>query len=443
MGSGDGKILFQARVAMAYIHFPSPRMSPFTFCLISCPLGKSVKPPLLLLRTILRCQLLYLYFSLALLFSPAALSPPTSLLRPSKPNPLSRLQPLPRPLPLTRLLLTLHRPYCVRSSSKLTIYVVTYPPRSAFFSSSASPPVKRPASPHSCFSQTYSRDPHRKIAFPSANPVPSGTSSPPFDTSLVSVSNTHLMATRAKAGVYKPNPKYAHHALVSTEDSFEPTSFSQANKLPEWRLAMADEFSALLRAGTWTLVPRTPTMNILPNKWVFRVKRNSDGTIQHYKARLVANGFHQQPGLDYGETFSPVVNHSTIHLILAFSVQFSWLVRQLDVQNAFLHGYLDEEVYMRQPVGFVDPTYPDHVCRLRPSLYGLKQAPCAWFHCFFSYLLHLGFIASQSDSSLFVYTQGSIHIYLLIYVDDILVTGSGSDPSRITILSLTWAASSL
>ncbi|CAL8147678.1 unnamed protein product [Prunus armeniaca] len=111
---------------------------------------------------------------------------------------------------------------------------------------------------------------------------------------------------------------------------------------------------------------------------------------------------------------------------------FSWHVRQLDVQNAFLHGYLDEEVYMRQPVGFVDPTYPDHVCRLRRSLYGLKQAPRAWFHCFSSHLLRLGFITSQSDSSLFVYTQGSIHIYLLIYVDNILVTGS--DPSCITTL---------
>ncbi|CAL9014472.1 unnamed protein product [Prunus brigantina] len=246
--------------------------------------------------------------------------------------------------------------------------------------SSPSPPVTRPAPPPSRFSQTYSRDPHRKIAFPSAVPVPSGTS-PPSDTSLVSVSNTHFMATRAKAGVRKPNPKYAHHALVSTDDSFEPTSFSQANKLKEWRLAMADEFNALLRAGTWILVPRTPAMNVLPNKWIFRVKRNSDGTIQRYKARLVANGFHQQPGLDYGETFSPVVNHSTIRLILALSVQFT---------------------------------------------------PRAWFHCFSSHLLRLGFIASQSDSSLFVYTQGSIHIYLLIYVDDILVTGS--DPSRITTL---------
>ncbi|CAB4269528.1 unnamed protein product [Prunus armeniaca] len=98
---------------------------------------------------------------------------------------------------------------------------------------SPSPLVTEPAPPHSRFSQTYSRDPHCKISFSSVVPVPSGTSSPSSDTSLVSVSNTHLMATRAKAGVCKPNPKYAHHALVSTDDSFEPTFFSQANKLKE------------------------------------------------------------------------------------------------------------------------------------------------------------------------------------------------------------------
>lgn len=166
----------------------------------------------------------------------------------------------------------------------------------------------------------------------------------------------------------------------------------------------------------------------------FRIKRNSYGSIQRYKARLVANGFHQQPGLDYGETFSPVVNHSTIRLVLAISVQFNWPIRQLDVQNAFLHGYLTEEVYMRQPVGFVDPTHPHHVCKLRCSLYGLKQAPRAWFHCFSTHLLQLGFRASLADSSLFVYIHGSVRIYLLIYVDDILVTGN--DPASITSLIL-------
>ncbi|KAI5351795.1 hypothetical protein L3X38_004686 [Prunus dulcis] len=212
------------------------------------------------------------------------------------------------------------------------------------------------------------------------------TSSPPSDTSLVNVSNTHLMATRAKASVRKPNPKYAHHVLVSTDDYFELTSFSQANKLKEWRLAMADEFNALLCARTWTLVPHTLAMNVLPNKWVFLFNRNSDGTIQHYKARFVTNGFHQQPGLDYGETFSPVANNSTILLILALSVQL---------------------------VGMF--------------------APRAWFHVsLLTYFRWILLLLSPIRLSLCTLAQGSIHIYLLIYVDDILVTGS--DLSRITTL---------
>ncbi|CAL9017956.1 unnamed protein product, partial [Prunus brigantina] len=219
--------------------------------------------------------------------------------------------------------------------------------------------------------QVYRRTPHRTVlTFPSPDPDPvlpsSSRHSSPSATSRVRPSTTHSMVTRAKIGLHKPNPKYAHHAFLdSPKDIVEPTCFSQANKFQEWRTAMGEEFNALQRAGTWVLVPPKPTLNVLPNKWVFRIKRNSDGSVQRYKARLVANGFHQQEGLDYGETFSPVVNHSTIRLILALSVQFQWPVRQLDVQNAFLHGYLDEEVYMRQPPGFIDPKFPDHVCRLK------------------------------------------------------------------------------
>ncbi|CAL2248655.1 unnamed protein product [Prunus armeniaca] len=194
------------------------------------------------------------------------------------------------------------------------------------------------------------------------------------------------MVTHAQTDIHKPNPKYDNHALVlsSTNCTFELTSFSQANKHQEWRLAMTDEFNAFLHVRTWNLVPHTPTMNVLPNKWVFCVKRIFDGFIQRYKARLVANGFHQQPGLDYCETFSPVVNHSTICLILWIPLILIMLV-----------------VYVA-------------LCVVS------------------SRLLAIGFIGIHSDSSLFIYIHGSVCIYLLIYVDDILVTGS--DPTRITTL---------
>ena len=245
----------------------------------------------------------------------------------------------------------------------------------------------------------------------------------PANTTSHTVPSTHPMITRGQQGIRKPNPRYACITTV-TNTLVEPTCFSQANKSPQWRQAMADEFNALQRTGTWTLVPYKSSMNVLPNKWVYRIKKNSDGSIERFKARLVANGFHQQEGIDFCETFSPVVTHATIRLILSIALHFQWPIRQLDVQNAFLHGTLNEEVYMRQPAGFIDPQFPSHVCRLRRSLYGLKQAPRAWFQCFSQKLEELGFTASQADSSLFTYFDGSTILYLLIYVDDILITGN-------------------
>lgn len=114
-------------------------------------------------------------------------------------------------------------------------------------------------------------------------------------------------------------------------------------------------------------------------KWVFRIKRKSDGTIDRYKARLVAKGFKQRYGIDYEDTFSPVIKAAIIRLVLSIVVSKGWSLRQLDVQNEFLHGVLEEEVYMKQPPGFEDKSKPSYVCRLDRSLYGLKQAPRAWY----------------------------------------------------------------
>lgn len=138
-------------------------------------------------------------------------------------------------------------------------------------------------------------------------------------------------------------------------------------------------------------------MNILPNKWVFKIKQRSGGTVECYKARIIANGFHQQEGLDYTETFSPVVKHSTIQIVIALAVHHHWPICQLDVQNAFLHGFLSEEVYMRQPQGFTDPNFPNHVCKLHRSLYGLKQSPRTWFQRFSDYLEELGFFVFKGQ----------------------------------------------
>lgn len=130
------------------------------------------------------------------------------------------------------------------------------------------------------------------------------------------------------------------------------------------------------------------------------------------KARLLANGFHQKAGVDYTETFSPVVEHSTIKLALSLAVSKKWLVRQLDVQNVFLHGYLHEQVFMCQPSGFVDKQFPNHVCKLQRSIYDLKQAPRAWFQRFSNFLLQLGFEESTCDYSLFVFNQHDVYLIL-------------------------------
>ncbi|KAL5578646.1 hypothetical protein UlMin_011088 [Ulmus minor] len=176
---------------------------------------------------------------------------------------------------------------------------------------------------------------------------------------------------------------------------------------------MNTEFQALQKNSTWTLVPPHPSYSIIGCKWVFKIKRKSDGTIERHKARLVAKGFNQVEGLDYFETFSPVVKPTTIRCVIAIVVINNWDIKQLDVNNAFLNGELQETVHMSQPPGFIDSTKSDYVCRLHKALYGLKQAPRAWFKKLSSSLLQWGFIPSKSDTSMFIYNSSTVIIITL------------------------------
>ncbi|KAK1607289.1 hypothetical protein QYE76_030962 [Lolium multiflorum] len=283
----------------------------------------------------------------------------------------------------------------------------------------AAPTDGRPASPAPAASPPTS---------PADTPSPPSASAPPPPPPAPPTGPI----TRLRRGISQPKQRTngtvawscvlaAHAALKHTH---EPRDYKEALRTPHWREAMEVEFSALQANGTWNLVPPVAGVNLIDSWWVFKVKLHADGSVERYKARLVAKGFKQRYGLDYDETFSPVVKPTTIRLLLSMALSRRWYIRQLDIQNAFLNGFLDEEVYMRQPPGFVDSEKPGHYCKLVRSLYGLKQAPRAW-HARLSLVLgSLGFSPSVADTSLFVLRRKDVTIYLLVYVDDIIVLSS-------------------
>lgn len=215
--------------------------------------------------------------------------------------------------------------------------------------------------------------------------------------------------------------------LANPEYPGEPRTVAAALKDPRWTNAMGDEMDTQYANKTFHLVPYEPTMHVLGSKWVFRLKLNADGTVKIFKARLVVRGDDQEEGVDYLETLSPVVRTATIRVVLGVATAKGWSVTQLDVKSAFLHGDLHEDIYMTQPAGFVDPTRPNHVCKLDKAIYGLKQAPRAWFDKFSTFLLEYGFSCSKADPSLFMYHHDGMTMVLLLYVDDIILTGSDKD----------------
>nr|GEU92102.1 peroxidase 31-like [Tanacetum cinerariifolium] len=171
-------------------------------------------------------------------------------------------------------------------------------------------------------------------------------------------------------------------------------------------------------------MPRPADTNIVRCVWLFHYKYLANGTLSRYKDQLVSNGSTHVTGIDVDGTFSPVVKPGTIRTVLSLPTSRHWPIHQLDVKNAFLHGDLSETVYMHQPLGFQDSAHPDYICLLQRSLYGLKQAHRAWFQRFASYITRVGFHHSRCDSSLFIYRHGTYSAYLLLYVDDIVLTAS-------------------
>ncbi|CAM8911808.1 unnamed protein product [Rhodiola kirilowii] len=187
---------------------------------------------------------------------------------------------------------------------------------------------------------------------------------------------------------------------------------------------MDKEISALQMNNTWIISDLPKNQPLTASKWIFRIKLKSDGSIERYKARLVAKGFTQIEGIDYNETFAPIAKMTTVRWLLAVAAIRTWPIFQLDVDNAFLHGSLDEEVYMQLPPGyFKTERAAGKVCKLTKNFYGLKQTPRQWFSKFTEVLLDFGFIQSLNDYSLFTLQEGAEFIILLVYVDDVLLIG--------------------
>ncbi|GKC91550.1 ribonuclease H-like domain-containing protein [Tanacetum coccineum] len=235
------------------------------------------------------------------------------------------------------------------------------------------------------------------------SPIPATTSAqqPP--------TRTHPMVTRAQVGTIKPNPRFN---FLMSHISPLPKSPSIALSDPNWCAAMYDEYNALVKNSTWMLVLKPPNANAVRSMWLFRHKYHADGSLSRYKARLVANRSTQQVGINCDDTFSPVVKLATIRTVLGLALSHGWPVHKLDVKNAFLNG--DQRRF---------------ICINH-------RAPRAWFKQFASYALRVGFSSSRCDSLLFIYKHGSEIAYLLIYVDDIVLTASSTDLLRRIISSL-------
>jgi Reverse transcriptase (RNA-dependent DNA polymerase)/Integrase core domain len=214
--------------------------------------------------------------------------------------------------------------------------------------------------------------------------------------------------------------------LSSVTAGSEPKSYSEALMHQEWCDAMAAEIKALEENNTWSITALPPHKHAIGCKWVYKIKYHADGSIERYKARLVAKGYTQQEGIDYQETFAPVAKMISVRCLIAIASSKGWPLYQLDVNNAFLHGDLHEEVYMHLPPGYHVQSSNNQrlVCRLHKSLYGLKQASRNWFSKFSQAIQTFGFKQSASDHSLFTLRSGTKITLLLIYVDDMIITGN-------------------
>jgi hypothetical protein len=209
-----------------------------------------------------------------------------------------------------------------------------------------------------------------------------------------------------------------------------PSSISEAYASSDadyWKEGVRSAMDSILANGTWGIVDRPYGCKPIGHKWVFKKKLRPDGTIEKYKASLVAKGYTQKEGKDFFDTYSPMARLTTIRVLLSLATSHGLLVHQMDVETAFLNRKLDEEIYMDQPDGFVVDGQEGKVCKLLNSLYGLKQEPMQWHEKFERTLTTKGFVVNEADKCVYYYHGGGEGVILCLYIDDILIFGTNLD----------------
>lgn len=229
-----------------------------------------------------------------------------------------------------------------------------------------------------------------------------------------------------------------YQAISKTTMDFsgiEPSTIEEAlngeNK-EEWKRAMKKELNSLQENNAWKLVDLPTGKRIMENKWVFKIKRDSDGNVSRYKARLVAKGFTQKHLIDYNETFSPVVRYSTLRMFFALAAELGLQIDHMDVTTAFLNGELKEKIYMAQPKGFIAKNQENKVCLLQKAIYGLKQSSRAWYEKIDSVLIRLDFKASKLEPCVYYKIVKETIMIIILYVDDILIF-SNNESNRVKL----------
>lgn len=246
---------------------------------------------------------------------------------------------------------------------------------------------------------------------------------------------TSSSGLRRSTRISKPPGKFW---LTTGESAFLsrvlPSSYAQAMASDEadfWKPGFEREMDALQRNETWELVPRKNNMNVLSGRWVFKIKNGLA------KLRWVAKGFLQVHGVDYGETYAPVVKLTSVRVLLSFVAAQDLELHQMDVVTAFLHGDVEEDIYVEQPHGYEDPCYPEYVCKLKKALYGLKQSPRMWHAKIDQYLTkELGFSSSSFDPCVYIRRKDGHILIIALYVDDLLIAGDN-------MASVTWIKTEL